>query len=64
MKRAKMSFDEKRNEVSRAAAAAAEENGEKAVTKQGSFSNDDVPTFLEELKRFQVDSRAKRLLAR
>ena len=61
MKRAKMSCDEKRNKVSRAAA---EGSGGRAVTKQGSFENDDVPAFLQELERFQADSRAKRILAR
>jgi len=61
MKRATMSFDEKRDAVSRAAA---QESSKKPVTKQAFFLNDDVPTFLQELRRFQEDSRAKRILAR
>ena len=61
MKRAPMSFDEKRKAVSRAAA---DESKGAAVTKKVSFSNDDVLAFLRELRRFQEDSRAKRILAR
>ena len=61
MKRATMSFDEKRKAVSRAAA---DESKGAAVTKKVSFSNDDVLAFLRELRRFQEDSRAKRILAR
>ncbi len=61
MRRATMSFDQKREAVSRAAA---EESKGEAVTKQVSFPNNDVPAFLEELRRFQEDSRAKRILAR
>jgi hypothetical protein len=61
MKRATMSFDQKRKAVSRAAA---EESKGGAVTKRVSFPNNDVPGFLQELRRFQEDSRAKRILAR
>ena len=61
MKRATMSFDEKREAVSRAAA---EESNGLAVTKQVAFSNDDVPAFIQEMRRFQEESRAKRILAR
>ena len=61
MKRATMSFDQKRKAISRAAA---EESKEVPVTKQVPFLNDDVPAFLQELRRFQEDSRAKRIWAR
>lgn len=61
VKRATMSFAEKRDAVSRAAA---KESKGSAVTKQVRFSNDDVPTFIQELRRFQEDSRARRILAR
>ncbi len=61
MKRATMSFDEKRKAVLRAAA---QESAGTAVTKPASFPNDDVPAFLRELRRFQKESREKRILAR
>ena len=61
MKRATMSFEEKREAISRAAA---RESKGAAVTKKVSFTNDDVPAFLLELRRFQEDSRARRILAR
>lgn len=61
MKRATMSFDQKRKAVSRAAA---EESQGAGVTKQVPFPSDDVPSFVRELRRFQEESRAKRILAR
>ena len=61
MKRATMSFDDKRKAVARAAV---QESKGTAVTRQVSFSNDDVPTFLQEMRRFEKDSRARRILAR
>ena len=61
MKRATMSFDEKRKAVSRVAA---QESKGTSVTKRVSFSNNDVPDFLRKMKRYQKDSRAKRILAR
>jgi hypothetical protein len=61
MKRATMSFEDKRKAVSRAAA---QVNKGTAVTKQVTFSNDYVPTFLQEMRRYQEDSRARRILAR
>lgn len=61
MKRATMSFDEKRAAVARAAM---QESMGSAVTKQVSFSNDDVPAFIVEMRRFQEDSRKRRVLAR
>lgn len=61
MKRATMSFEDKRKAIARAAA---QESKGTAVTRQVSFTNDDVPTFLRELRRFEEESRAKRILAR
>ena len=61
MKRATMSFDEKRKAVSRAAA---QQSKGAAVTKQVSFSNEDVPTFLLAMRRYQERSRAKDILVR
>jgi hypothetical protein len=56
-----MSFDEKRKAVSRAAA---QQSKGAAVTKQVSFSNEDVPTFLLAMRRYQERSRAKDILVR
>jgi hypothetical protein len=59
MKRATMSFDEKREAIMRAAA-----EKEAPISKQASLENNEVPSFLEELQRFEEDSRARRIRAR
>jgi len=61
MKRATMSFDEKREALLKAATS---ENAGKCVTKTVSFVDDDVPAFLNELRRFREESRKKEILAR
>ena len=61
MKKATMSFDEKRQAMSRAAA---QESKGAEVRKQVFFSNEAVPAFLQEMRRYQERSRARRILVR
>jgi len=61
MKKATMSFDEKRQALLRAA----ERNCSKQeVLQTVTFSNNDIPTFLKKLRKFQDESRKVRLLAK
>jgi len=61
MKKATMSFEEKRKAILQAA----EQNcGQQTVSKTITFSSDVIPTFLKDLRKFQEESRKVRIVAK
>ena len=61
MRRATMSFEEKREALLKAATSRSQGKG---VSKQVPFANDDVPEFLRQYRQFKEDSRKVRVVAR
>ena len=61
MRRATMSFEEKREELLRAATSRSRGQG---VSKQVPFTNSDVPEFLRQYRQFKEESRKVRVVAR
>ena len=61
MRRATMSFEEKREELLRAATSRSRGQG---VSKQVPFTNNDVPEFLRQYRQFKEESRKVRVVAR
>jgi hypothetical protein len=61
MKRATMSFEEKREALLKAATSRGQGQG---VCKQVPFPNNDVPEFLRQYRQFKEDSRKVRVVAR
>ena len=61
MERATMSFEDKRRAL---LLAASEGSQEKGVIKEVPFTNEDVPDFLEQLRRFQRESRKAHIVAK
>jgi hypothetical protein len=61
MKRASMSFEEKREALLKAATSCSEGQG---VSKRVPFPNNDVPEFLRQFRQFEAESRKVRVVAR
>jgi len=61
MRRATMSFEEKREALLKAATSRSQG---KSVSKQVPFANNDVPEFLRQYRQFKEDSRKVRVVAR
>ncbi len=61
MRRASMSFEEKREALHKTATSRSQ--GQR-VTKQVPFPNEDVPEFLRQYRQFKEDSRNVRVVAR